>query len=354
MRKGLFGKHLLIVIASVLSLWSGCTNSGEKVPLDEVDFEPKVVRFDLALQQAGHAIQDAASPDTVAIFNQIVLPHKAFILDYLYNGYEIPDSIMRLDFAAFLSDSMTLDLLDQVAKVYPADYDFTTRFRNPSKRFTYFFPDKKFPEITTYVSGYSRAGAADMDQTLFSGKYLGLGLHYLMGDSFRYYPVDIPQFIRRRCAPEFITVLAFNRIADGLIAPPNPMNAPSLVDRMIHAGIRIEFLKEMLPEQPDSNILFYNAKQMEWATFYEGRVYKEIQANLYSVDNVLFETYLEETPFTKTLSRDSAPRMGQYIGWKMVQAWRNENPDITIAELIQMRDFRKILKESHYRPPHEK
>lgn len=323
------------------------------MPLDEIAFEPTLIRFDLALQEAGHAFQDVENPDTQAVFKNIILPHKPFIQDYLYNGYEIPDSIMQMDFTIFLSDSITLALLDQVAQVYPKDYDFTTRFRNPSKRFTYHFPDKPFPTLATYVSGYSRAGALDMDQTFFSGKYLGLGLHYLMGDSFRYYPTEVPQFIRRRCTPEFITVLIFNSLADGLIPQPNPMNAPTLVDRMIHAGIRIEFLKEMLPEQPDSMILYYTSKQMEWATVYEGRMYKELQPNLYSVDGRMFETYLEETPYTKALSRDSAPRMGQYIGWKMVQAWRQEHPEVTISELVKEKDYRKILKESHYRPPHE-
>lgn len=342
-------KTLIFVAFSLLAFF-GCNTNGEKVPLEEVDFEPEIVRLDLSMRAAAHALQEGNRNDSAAIITEHILPQKKFFEEYLYRNNPMSDSVLIGDFTFFLSDSATLELLDAVATRFPADYDFTSHFLNPSKRFTWYFPDKPFPKIVTFVSGYSQGGPQAMDQIVFTGGHLGIGLHFFLGEDYKYYPPDIPQFIRRRCTPEHIESLAFHEMANALVAPPKITDSPTLLDNMVYAGIKTQIVAELLPNHDDSLIIFYDAREMEWAGFFEAKVFIDMKQDLFSVDTRVFSMYMDESPFTKSLSRESAPRMGQYIGWKIVQAYLKENPQTDLQELANTTDFRSLFNQAKYKP----
>ena len=60
--------------------------------------------------------------------------------------------------------------------------------------------------------------------------------------------------------------------------------------------------------------------------------------------------YIEETPFTKQFGNDSPGRLGIFLGWKLIQSYMKNNPEVTLPELMQISDYQKILNNSKFKP----
>jgi hypothetical protein len=43
-------------------------------------------------------------------------------------------------------------------------------------------------------------------------------------------------------------------------------------------------------------------------------------------------------------------RIGQWVGWQIVNAYMNAHKDVTLPELMNQRDAQKLFKESKYKP----
>ena len=139
-------------------------------------------------------------------------------------------------------------------------------------------------------------------------------------------------------------------IAEGMVAPIDLTRQPTLLDKMIRAGIKQYFMQQLLPHTPDSLRLSYSARQMEWANLYEARIYKELIPHLYKIDFNLHRDFMAEKPYTTQLSLDSAPRVGEFAGWKMVAAYMRLHPEENLESLTERQDYETIFKESRYKP----
>ena len=60
--------------------------------------------------------------------------------------------------------------------------------------------------------------------------------------------------------------------------------------------------------------------------------------------------FTSEGPFTTALSKQSAPRIGYWVGWRIVKQYMQENPDVTLEQLMKETDAQELLKKSKYIP----
>ncbi|MCB9236163.1 MAG: hypothetical protein H6581_31230 [Bacteroidia bacterium] len=323
----------------------------EEVPLDQVHIELDLARPDLAMWKAAHAYTPDSTLD-LQVFETHLKPHRKFFLQYLYFDDDslATDSLMSADLASFLRNEMVLDLLDTVNSRFPESYPMVENFTNPMKRFNYYFPEKPLPQIRTFVSGFTTSAAAGTDEALFNPPLLALGLHYYMGQDFYFYPPDLPAYARRQFSEPFLVRNAFRAISMRLLPDLPPISQPKLLDRMINRGKRLYFLDKVIPQTADSIKINYSADQMYWAEYFEARIWNELLPHLYSADHKVQGEYLDEAPFTSKLSRESAPRIGEFAGWMIVRAYMKKNPDTELAELMAMPDADLILKGAAYRP----
>jgi hypothetical protein len=65
-----------------------------------------------------------------------------------------------------------------------------------------------------------------------------------------------------------------------------------------------------------------------------------------------FMRYFNDGPFTSAdgVPAESAPAIGAWTGLQIVNSYMAENPQMTLKQLMEERDFDKILKLSRYRP----
>ena len=114
---------------------------------------------------------------------------------------------------------------------------------------------------------------------------------------------------------------------------------------MVSWGKLLYCIEAALPEKDKAIILRYSPEKMKWAEENEKNIWKYFveQKLLFKSDELLKLGYFNEAPFTKGLPKESPDRLGQYIGWKMVQKYMEQNPDLPLEKLLKV-PFAQIMQ----------
>lgn len=237
-------------------------------------------------------------------------------------------------------------LKHDVDSVYPDLKDVEKQLTDAFKYYKYYFPQGKVPQVVSYIADF-QLGASTVNNTL------AIELDLYMGQGYRFYQsknVNFPTFIQRKLNKDHITSTALKAFAQQLFELDE--TDKTLLHRMIYQGKLLYFMDRVLPDSPDSVKIGYSQKQLEWCNTYKADVWTEFlgQGLLYSTDELKYAKYLNDAPFTSGLNNDSAPMLGVWLGWQIVRKYMDENPDVTLAQLMSEADSQKILKESKYKP----
>lgn len=346
---------MTVGLCGVLLILGSCSD-----PTDDVLLDITILRQDSLMREAALMLHASETPDYRGAFEQHLASQRMFFAEMMgldriamQSGWTQvqADSFLVIELGRVLADSAMLALLDTVRAVFPYDEPLAQRLTPSFKRLIYHFPDLELPQLCTHVSGYIPAQEMrQVDQILPTPRYFSFGLHYFMGPDFPYYSPTLPAYVKARFDPAYLELMAMLEIAEGIVAPVPPGRETFFVDEVVRAGIKQYFLQQMLPNTPDSVLLQYSAKQMAWANLYEERIYKELMDHLFTSDFEVKRDYLSDKPYTTTLSRESAPRLGEYLGWNIVSAYMDRNEETSLAALCEMTDYQKIFREAKYRP----
>ena len=161
----------------------------------------------------------------------------------------------------------------------------------------------------------------------------------------------IQQFQQFRMQPAFLEsdimrMMAENHLQQTEIVPQN------LLDFMIYEGKVLYFLDSTLPLTHDSLKIGFTGTQLHWMQQNLDRVWTFFIENelLFSNDRGVIRNFVGEAPFTTAFGNNSPPRTAAYIGWQIVRAFMQHNPDVTLSELLHIQDSQKILTRSRFRP----
>ena len=347
----------ILFILGFALLFSSC-DSDPDADLDEIDLTVKVVRADSLMLATSHYLLDHQDIDPMKVYENFLKGERDYFIQFMDLERQFPrtsgarmDSLLAYKLITVLSDSGLAYLLDTVRQVFPYDYPFAQRLTKPLKRLKKYFPDISMPRFYTHANGFfPGADLRNIDQVLSLKGYYSMGLHYFLGADYPFYPQNIYSYQRRRMDDEYLEVNLMKRIAEEFVSPVSFNQQPQLVDFMVQAGIKQYFLEKMLPHTPDSLRLYYTAEQMYWADIYEEKNYGFLLDKLFTTDAKTKQDFLGDKPYTSSLSLASAPRIGEYTGWKIVKAYMDRHPAVTLAELCEMDDYQKIFRESKYKP----
>ena len=79
-----------------------------------------------------------------------------------------------------------------------------------------------------------------------------------------------------------------------------------------------------------------------WSYFIENKL-------LFSTEVSKTKKFIDDAPFTTAFSKDSPPRLGQFIGWKIMTEYAAKT-GADIKEVMNEADSQKILSVSKYKP----
>jgi hypothetical protein len=294
--------------------------------------------------------QDLFTMDTSKIMEETQLLQQkygrfyaTFITGIVNNG-GMKDSAYPYRIKRFIYDRDMRDAYNNCQQTYPDLNQLNDGFTTIFKRFKYFFPDRKLPKTTTMMSGFNHA-------TVFVDSTLAIGLEmYLGGDNKFYQMLALPSYKVVFMNKENITTDAVRTWMFSEF--PYIMNKNDFLSEIINMG-KIMYLNDaLLPNVHDTTKIQYTEKQLRYCTDNEFNVWTFFIAQklLYTTDYAEIVKFTGEAPFTAAFSKESAPRIGHWIGWQIVRQYMDTNPDVTLQQLMDETDAQIILAKSKYKP----
>ncbi|MEO6281782.1 MAG: gliding motility protein [Dyadobacter sp.] len=210
------------------------------------------------------------------------------------------------------------------------------------KQIKYHYPAFNAPKVQFMITGFTG------DDLYISDSLIIIGLDYFGGPEAQFRP-NVFDYQLRRYQKEYIVPSIvffesnrFNRMGAG---------DQTLLADMIGYGKGYEFVKTVMPSTPDSLIFGYSEANLKrtnvsqhaiWAYFIAGKL-------LYEKSDLKKKKYIDERPFTTEIGEKVPGAIARWVGWRIVDRFMAENPDVTLPQLMEIDNAARILQESGYK-----
>jgi len=322
----------LLGLIFISSLLSACSTHSERTPdVSGIGVEVQIRRlerelFRLKTKEEVHAFLKNNPDFAEGFLEASSLPHDSILVNRIYR---------------MVTDRNLDTLYQQTQTVFSDLSGLEKEFVDAFRHIKYYYPTFKEPRIYTLVSGYGT-------DLFVSDSIIVIGLDYYLGERGKYRP-NVPVYIQKRYRPEYLVPSAVTLLS-------KTYNATDFLDHtllaeMVFFGKSYAFAKAMMPATPDSLIIGYSGKQLAdteanqsvvWAHFVDKKL-------LYETNSAIKIKYTGERPYTAEISHESPGGIGRWLGWKLVRAYQEQNPKVTLPELMRTRDAQQILTQSKYK-----
>lgn len=322
----MFKRTLLFLLTAVLF---GC-GKGSDVPETEVTIE----RFDQKLMAV-------KSEEEL----QKLLEENRAVSDLLF-GASPEDTAFTGDVFYMVQHADARKLYEQVQETFgelkPLEVSFARAFEEIRKLYPGFTP----PRIVAGFSGLR-------NDLVVSDSLVVISLESFIGPKALYRP-DQPEYMLRRFAPEYIVPNVIRFLSNQFNKVD--FTRDSFTADMIFFGKSLEFSRAVLPHVEDSLIIGYTNREMQNAYEHQEVIWAHIidRELLNSENPAVNGKYFGERPYVGEISGDCPGRIGQWLGWRIVELYRMKNPKVTLRELMQNEDAEAILRGSNYRGQKDK
>lgn len=273
------------------------------------------------------------------------LVDKQYDYRFLFNT-DVADPAYFEEIKYFASDSVMQQVYDVVVATYPdlswLEQDLAAAMDKAEKLLPNSSPKNFYTLMTGTFAYYDRVICTDSFMAINIDQYAVKNMKYFNG----YF--GMPMYIVNLLDSIYLPIDCMASYAISKI--PQSYAEQSMLDLMVLNGKILYFLDEVFPDVPDSIKIRYTSQQMEWAEENENNVWGYfIQKNLlYEKDYAKIRTFVNEAPNT-AIFENSAPRMTDFIGWKIVDRYMKNN-NVSIGELFKNTDSQQILTDSGYKP----
>jgi hypothetical protein len=303
--------------------------------------ESNIKEVAISFQQLQDTLANLSSKDEmVALFTR-----EPVLRDFVFKRSEYPnDSVFINEIYARLSSPHLDTLLLETKRVFGDLSGLEAQFKEAFSNLKHYYPDFKMPKIQTVISGL------DTDIVLVDSLII-VGLDFYLGKGARYRPQMYDYLLRKYDSDDIVpSIMLIYGISE--IFNKTDLNDKTVLADMIAYGKSFHFAKQMLPCTPDSVLISYTPSEISgsrknqdliWARFIESEV-------LYSTSHVVKKEYLGERPITLQVGEKCPGRIGQWVGWEIVDRFMETHPKMTLPELMSMNNAQQIFKQSRYKP----
>ncbi len=338
-------QRLLVIALFLLSAFAGCSPSGRKADISNIEQQVNFLNLQQALSAADFNQQEVTHQQLYQTFGSFWHEYTEFILQV--GAGNDPGALAGVaDFLAFHdtreTEAAILEVHGHLLEGYTHELDYAFR------RFRYFFKDTSLPDVVFYNSGFNFA--------IFPGEaHLGVGLDFFLGAEHpitkRLNPELFPGYMQQKMHPGLVVTDA---LRGWLLVHHQDAyyDETNLISTCIYWGKMLYLLDLMLPDTPDHIKMGYTEEEQRWC--------KENERNLwieFSQQDIVYETrrfeinrWVVDGPFTRAagVPQESPSRVGVWLGWQIVRDYMNRNRELTPAELLADRNYLGMLNA--YRP----
>ncbi|MGQ0827278.1 MAG: gliding motility lipoprotein GldB [Bacteroidota bacterium] len=269
--------------------------------------------------------------------------YSSFITGVINNG-GLRDSSYVYRIKQFIGDRDMRQAYTDCQQTYPNLDTLEETFTEAFKYFRHYFPARKLPKVITMMSGFNY-NAVLLDSTLAIGLEM-----YLGSNNTFYHMLAFPNYKtmfmnRQNILPDAIRTWMLAEF-------PYMMDKSDFLSEMTYMGKIMYLTDALLPHVEDTLKAQYSQKQLEYASQNEFNIWSYFAAQklLYTTDRAEIMKYTADGPFTAAFSKESAPRIGYWMGWQIIRQYMNNNPNITLEQLMNEKDAQKILTKAKYKP----
>lgn len=311
-----------------------------QVQADIKRFEQDLFAIDTNQVAPGLAALEAAYPEFSEVFFAQVLGSTDSTI--APEGHE---KYVR----GFISHPAVRRLNDTCQVVFPdlawAEKEFQQAFRF----FKYYFPEEPLSgEVVTYISEYTLGGF------LYGENSIGLGLDFFLGEGYpymKYNPgnANFSQYLVRTFNKDYLVMKPMKLLVQDLLGG---FQGERLIDHMIHHGKALYILDRLMPYAADSVRLEFSQQQIKWCENNEANIwaYFITENLLYSTDFGKFRKFIEYSPNSPGMPDEAPGRTANWLGWQIIKAFMSRNPELSLTELMDLKDAQQILDQSKYKP----
>jgi len=331
-------------VLSVLSILTIVGCNGNNYPdVSDIDVTVNVQRFEQELFQID-------TNNLAQSLNQLNDKYDYFADLYFSEimGFKrLQDTTMSYDtiISKFISHPYIKELYDTCQLVYG---DFSAIEKDFEKAFQfhkYYFPNQPTPTVTTFISEYGIGAATIGKEQIIVGLDMFLGADY---QPYYYPEVQLPNYITRTMNRQHLVPKAIEALSREIVGQNNGLR---LIDKMIQNGKVLYVLDLLQPHIEEHVKLGITAKQAEWLTTNEGEMWKTVFIErLYDKNMKKLQGLIEVGPTSPGMPPESPGNSGSWVGWQIIKQYMNNNPNITLEQMLQENDAQKILTASRYKP----
>jgi hypothetical protein len=252
-----------------------------------------------------------------------------------------------LDFSGrlkkYFSEPTLMGLYNDELKVMNDISLFNSELSQGFHVFSEHFPLVKHPQVYMHVSGLNQ-------NVIVTDEILSLSADKYLGSDYPLYQEFFYDYQRQLMSPDRIVpdyLLGFM-----MANFPFKGNEDILLDRILYEGKLRYLLSRLLPDRQIWEYVAYNKEQYMWCSNNQSQIWKTILENqhLFTANYLTTAQYLKEAPHTAFLPVESPGRAGIWLGYQIIIAYMKQNPNTSLQQLMEITDYRELLKQSKYKP----
>jgi len=330
--KRIFGLVLFTVV-----LLGGCQSEKEECVFTPTEAKP----VSIVVEHFEDSLVNVSSKDELVA----LLGRETVIRDYILLRNEYPNDSVFINTIYDRFTNPHIDtLLQETKRVFGDLSGLKSEFEEAFTNLSYYYPNFYPPKIKTVISGL------DTDMVV-SDSLIVISLDYYLGKDAKYRP-KMYEYLLRKYDPDDIVPSCMLIYGIGRNFNKTNLNDKTVLADMIAFGKSFYFAKHMMPCLPDSTLIWYTPQEISgsrknenliWARFIQDEV-------LFSTSHVVKKDFLSERPVTIQVGEKCPGRIGQWVGWQIVNKYMESHPETTLPQLMEISDAQQLFKESHYKP----
>jgi hypothetical protein len=254
----------------------------------------------------------------------------------------VHDSLLFDTLNAFLRHPYTARLESRIQSAFSDKTAIKRKISDGFKHLKVHFPTAKQPKNIVFLNSVFTGSAISMENDIAVGleRYLGEDVDVIK----ELPPNEFFQWIKEAMDAQFLErdVLA-SWIMTNVVEDPN---GGSLAENIIYWGKIIYFIEASFPDAEKNIIIRYTKEDYQWAIDNEYSYWDYLvkQKLLFKLDERTKMNMLKEGPFTPGLPEIGPDRLGQFLGWRMVQQYMENHSDLSLSKLMD-KGYNEILQE---------
>lgn len=340
---------LLFPLFSFFFSLSSCqSDKGKDIPdVSDISVEVDLKRFDQALFTLDtnditnelQAIEKTYGDFSSIYFNQILGSKDQNIAPEGHEAYV----------SGFIVHEGVRKLYDTTQIVFPKMDALVAEFEDAFRFYKYYFPQQPLSgEVVAFISEFSIGGF------LYGDNSIGVGLDFYLGEDYPYQQLNpanpnFSQYLTRTFTKEHIVFKSMKLLVQDLLGNPR---GNKLIDHIVHSGKELYLLDQLMPHTPDYIKMEYSQEQVDWVNENEANIWAYLISEdlIYSDEHGKYRKFIEYSPNSPGMPDDAPGRTASWLGWQIIKAYMDRNPDTGLQELIRMPDAQEIMNKSKYKP----